>query len=47
MRAGKGEVRNQRHGGQKKVVKFFLTGDKVCSIASEGIDARDCTSSTH
>jgi hypothetical protein len=33
----KGEMRNQRHGEQKMVVRF-LTGE-VCSIASGGIDA--------
>jgi hypothetical protein len=38
MRARKGEVRNQRHGEQRKVIRYF-NGREVCSIASGGIDA--------
>jgi hypothetical protein len=39
MRARKGEMRNQRHGGEKKVVRFLNGGGEICSIASRGIDA--------
>jgi hypothetical protein len=38
--ARKGELKNQRHGGQKRSSDFLTVG---CSIACEGIDAPDFT----